>query len=244
MTERGDDALVVFTPSGRRGRFPTGTIVLDAARSLGVDIDSVCGTRGICGRCQVVQATGEFPKHGITSAPGNLSGSAAKEREYADRKGLAEGRRLACAVTVQGDLVIDVPAESQVHRQVVRKALDLRRFEVDPVVVLRYVEVEPADLAVPSGEAERLLAALEREWGLTGLQVDLAVVRDLPAALRAGGHAVTVAIHEGPAGRAVIAAWPGCARRSSGSPSTSAPPPSPGTSRTSSRARCWRPPVP
>jgi uncharacterized 2Fe-2S/4Fe-4S cluster protein (DUF4445 family) len=209
MTDHDEDALVVFTPSGRRGRFPTGTIVLDAARSLGVDIDSVCGTRGICGRCQVVQATGEFPKHGIVSAPGNLSGTAAKEREYAERKGLAEGRRLACAITVQGDLVIDVPAESQVHRQVVRKALDLRRFEVDPVVVLRYVEVEAPDLAVPSGETERLLQALEREWGLRDLGVDLAVTRELPAVLAKGSYAVTTAIHEGPSGRTVIAAWPG-----------------------------------
>ena len=62
--------LVIFTPSGRRGRFPTGTTVLDAARSLGVDIDSVCGGRGICGRCQVTQGIGEFPKHGITSRAG------------------------------------------------------------------------------------------------------------------------------------------------------------------------------
>ena len=206
MTETDGDALVVFTPSGRRGRFPTGTVVLDAARSLGVDIDSVCGTRGICGRCQVVQATGEFPKHGITSAPGNLSDLSAKEVEYAERKGMAEGRRLACAATVCGDLVIDVPAESQVHRQVVRKALDLRTFEVDPVIVLRYVDVTPADLAIPSGESERLLEALEREWGLTGLRLDLAVVRELPAALARGKHGVTVAIHED---HEVIAVWPG-----------------------------------
>ena len=47
------EAFVVFTPSGRRGRFPIGTPVLEAARKLGVDIDSVCGGRGLCGRCQV-----------------------------------------------------------------------------------------------------------------------------------------------------------------------------------------------
>jgi uncharacterized 2Fe-2S/4Fe-4S cluster protein (DUF4445 family) len=50
-----DDAAIVFTPSGLRGRFPLGTPVLQAARALGVDVDSVCGGRGICGRCQVVQ---------------------------------------------------------------------------------------------------------------------------------------------------------------------------------------------
>jgi uncharacterized 2Fe-2S/4Fe-4S cluster protein (DUF4445 family) len=202
----GEGALVVFTPSGRRGRFPAGTTVLDAARSLGVDIDSVCGTRGLCGRCQVVQATGDFPKHGIASAEGNLGPFGAKESAYLAARGMAPGRRLACTAEIRGDLVIDVPAESQVHRQVVRKALDLRAFEVDPVVVLRYVEVDPPDLAAPSGETERLLAALEREWRLTGLRVDLAVVRELPAALRAGAYAVTVAIH---GGRDVIGAWPG-----------------------------------
>ncbi|MEI7742203.1 MAG: ASKHA domain-containing protein [Chloroflexota bacterium] len=209
MTGQGDDALVVFTPSGRRGHFPTGTVVLEAARSLGVDIDSVCGTRGICGRCQVVQATGEFPKHGITSDPANLSGTSAKELEYAERKGLAEGRRLACSITVEGDIVIDVPAESQVHRQVVRKALDLRQFVVDPVLTLRYVEVAPPDMAVPSGEAERLLKALETEWGLTGLRLDLAVLRELPAILRAGRYALTVAIRDDGGAGEVVAAWPG-----------------------------------
>ncbi|MEJ2026047.1 MAG: hypothetical protein P8X52_00855, partial [Limibacillus sp.] len=68
-----EDALVVFIPSGRRGRFPVGTPVLKAARALGVDVDSVCGGRGICGRCQVVQSLGSFSKHGIESLEGTLT---------------------------------------------------------------------------------------------------------------------------------------------------------------------------
>ena len=55
-------AQVIFTPSGRRGRFEPGTTILDAARSLGVDLDSVCGGRGLCGRCQVVPAEGSYPE--------------------------------------------------------------------------------------------------------------------------------------------------------------------------------------
>ena len=66
-------ALVVFTPSGRRGRVPIGTPLLQAARSLGVDIDSVCGGRGLCGRCQVLLAEGNFAKHGVTSRAEHLS---------------------------------------------------------------------------------------------------------------------------------------------------------------------------
>ena len=201
-----DDALVIFTPSGRRGRFPTGTTVLDAARSLGVDIDSVCGGRGICGRCQVTQGLGEFPKHGITSEPSHLSAFAELESTYRAEKGLAADRRLSCTATVCGDVLIDVPPESQVHRQVVRKGLDVRTFIVDPVVRLHYVEVTPPELASPTGDLARLFEALEREWQLTGLEADLEVIRALQPALEAGKYGVTVAVHEG---RQVVAVWPG-----------------------------------
>ena len=65
-----DDALVIFTPSGKRGRFALGTPVLTAARQLGVDLDSVCGGRGICSKCQITPGYGEFPKHGVTVVRG------------------------------------------------------------------------------------------------------------------------------------------------------------------------------
>ncbi|MCB1368121.1 MAG: drug:proton antiporter, partial [Rhodobacteraceae bacterium] len=67
------DPLVIFTPSGKRGRFPVGTPILQAARQLGVDLDSVCGGRGICSKCQITPSYGEFPKHGVTVAEGALS---------------------------------------------------------------------------------------------------------------------------------------------------------------------------
>ena len=200
------EPLVVFTPSGRRGRFATGTTVLDAARSLGVDIDSVCGGRGICGRCQVTQGVGEFPKLGITSAPGHLSGFSELESTYRAEKGLAADRRLSCTATVRGDVLIDVPPESQVHRQVVRKGLDVRTFIVDPVVRLHYVEVTPPELASPTGDLGRLFQALEREWALTDLEADLQVIRSLQPALEAGRYRVTVAVHEA---HQVIGIWPG-----------------------------------
>jgi len=206
MAPPADDALVIFTPSGRRGRFPTGTTVLDAARSLGVDIDSVCGGRGICGRCQVSPGVGTFPKHGITSGPNHLSPFAELEATYREEHGLAGDRRLSCTATLRGDVLVDVPPESQVHRQVVRKGLDVRTFIVDPVVRLHYVEVTPPELASPTGDLARLFEALEREWGLTGLDADLELIRQLQPSLEAGRYGVTVAVHEA---HQVIGVWPG-----------------------------------
>src|SRR5271156_3969048 len=101
MTTR--DPLVVFTPSGKRGNFPEGTPVLQAARSLGVDIDSVCGGRGLCGRCQVLVAHGDFAKLGVSSSSASLSPFSEPELNFSLRAPLAEGRRLSCSARVEAD---------------------------------------------------------------------------------------------------------------------------------------------
>jgi uncharacterized 2Fe-2S/4Fe-4S cluster protein (DUF4445 family) len=205
-----NNALVVFTPSGRRGRFPIGTPLLQAARSLGVDIDSVCGGRGLCGRCQVVLAEGEFGKHGVTSRAANLSPFGAVEQQFSSSQPMAPGRRLSCSTQMLGDVVIDVPSDSQVHRQVVRKAAEAHDIELDPVVRLHYVEVQPPDMHNPSGDLRRLEDALEFEWCLTGLSCDVRVLQQLQPALRKGAWKVTVAIH---GGSQIIAVWPGIHER-------------------------------
>ena len=60
------DHRIVFTPSGLSGSVERGSTVLDAARRLGADLDTVCGGRGICGRCQVTAAAGTYAKWAIT----------------------------------------------------------------------------------------------------------------------------------------------------------------------------------
>jgi len=204
VTDEG--RLVVFTPSGKRGRFAEGTNLLAAARALGVDLESVCGGRGICGRCQIVVSEGEFAKHGIDSRADHLTPFSEPEERFRGLRGLADDRRLGCHAEVRGDLVVDVPPESQVHRQVVRKEADAHPIEVDPVVRLHYVEVREPDLADPSGDLQRLSAALEREWGLTGLAAEPHVLAGLQRILRAGGWTCTVAVHDGDT---IVAVHPG-----------------------------------
>ena len=201
-----DEALVVFTPSGRRGRFPTGTTLLDAARSLGVDIDSVCGGRALCGRCQVQPAIGEFAKHGVISRAENLSPFSETEQRYAQENDIADGRRLSCSTQILGDLVIDVPPESQVHRQVVRKRAEVHDIELDAAVRVYYVEVQESDMHDPAGDLRRLKEALDFEWRLQDLDCDFEVLHGLQNALRDGDWQVTVAVYED---RDIIAVWPG-----------------------------------
>ncbi len=201
-----DTALLVFTPSGKRGRFPIGTPLLQAAQKLGVDLDSICGGRGLCGRCQVKLGEGEFAKHGITSRAEHASPPGAVEERYDARKNLKGGRRLSCQARLLSDLVVDVPAESQVHRQLVRKRAEVRDIELDPVVTLYYVEVDQPDMHAQAGDLSRLERALEQQWGLTGLSADLRVLQSLQGTLHEADWGVTAAVH---GDERIIGVWPG-----------------------------------
>jgi uncharacterized 2Fe-2S/4Fe-4S cluster protein (DUF4445 family) len=192
-----DDPLVVFTPSGKRGRFPVGTPVLTAARQLGVDLDSVCGGRGICSKCQITPSYGEFSKFGVTVEEDALSPWNNVEQRYKDKRGLIDGRRLGCQARIEGDVVIDVPPESQVHRQVVRKRAEARDIVMNPSTRLFYVEVEEPDMHKPSGDLERLVEALRVQWELDGVQCDLHILQQMQPILRKGAWKVTVAVHLG-----------------------------------------------
>jgi uncharacterized 2Fe-2S/4Fe-4S cluster protein (DUF4445 family) len=189
---------VVFSPSGKRGRFGEGTSILSAARKLGVDLDSVCGGRGICGRCQITVGEGSNPKLGITSSSGHVSDRNSVEERYADKRGALGGnRRLGCQATICGDLLVDVPSDSQVHRQVVRKRAEAHPISIDPVVTLHYVEVAEPDMHDPASDFRRLCAALEAQWGVRGLCAPLAVLKDIQRTLREGEWKVTAAIRKG-----------------------------------------------
>jgi len=203
----GENVKVVFMPAGRRGNFPKGTALLTAARSLGVDIDSVCGGRGLCGRCQVRCMTGSFAKHKIESSEAHLTPFSATEVAFGERKQpLIDGRRLSCHTQLLGDVVIDVPPSSQMHRQVIRKDAELRDIHLNTVTRLYYVQVDEPTLDDGHSENQLLLEALKREWQLTDLSLRPSLLSSVQQALSGGDRGVTVAVHQG---QNIIGVWAG-----------------------------------
>jgi uncharacterized 2Fe-2S/4Fe-4S cluster protein (DUF4445 family) len=209
--ENKSDPLVLFMPSGKRGRFPVGTPILDAARSLGVYVESVCGGRATCGRCQVSVQEGNFAKHKIVSSLENISVKGPKEERYESIRGLPDGRRLSCSSQVLGDLVIDVPQDTVINAQVVRKAATDRVIERNAAVQLCYVEVDEPDMHKPLGDLDRLKVMLEKDWGWKDLLIAPHVIPQIQGILRKGNWGVTAAIHRDMDSSRpfIVGLWPG-----------------------------------
>lgn len=186
---------VVFTPSGIQGTVTDGTTVLEAARDLGADLDTVCGGRGICGRCQVEPSIGSFAKWAIKAEPGHLSDPGPLETDYRGKRPLGEGRRLGCSVQIRGDAVIDVPPDSQIHKQVIRKSVDVGDLTIDPIVTLHFLAADQR-----TGD---LVADLANHWDLDIASAHpVAAEGDVTVAVRGGNH--------------LAAGWPGFVDRVAG----------------------------
>ena len=191
----GDDITVVFTPSGVKTDVAPGTTLLDAARQVGVDLDSTCGGRGLCGRCQVTPSVGEFAKWGITSDESAISPWTTSESDYKGRRPIEPGSRLGCQANALADVVVDIPPASQVHRPVVRKKIDLPGLTLDPLITARYVELPKLELGDERADVEILREALARDWGIHEATVEGRVLPSLQPAIAAGERAVTAIVH-------------------------------------------------
>jgi uncharacterized 2Fe-2S/4Fe-4S cluster protein (DUF4445 family) len=189
-----DKVMVIFQPSGRRGEVPKGTNIIEASRLLGVDIEALCGEKKVCGKCVVRIEEGHFEKYAITSSMTHVSEWQEEEDKFIAPDRRAKGYRLGCVAKVNGDILVFVPEESRAGKQVVSKAARDIHIEHNPAIRLYYVEVDPPTFEQPLGDFERILRAIERDYGVNGLTIDIFALRQLPTALRDGRWAVTVSV--------------------------------------------------
>jgi len=187
-------AMVIFQPSGRRGEVPKDVTLIEASRLLGVDIESLCGEKKVCGKCKIRVEEGLFQKYGIESSGSHLSPWQEEEDKYINAEEKKSGHRLGCVARVEGDVLIFVPEESRAGKQVVsKKARDIH-IDHNPAVKIYYVELTPPTFEEPMGDFERVCRELERDYGLTDLNIYIHCLRQLPVVLRDGDWKVTVSV--------------------------------------------------
>ena len=194
---------IIFMPSGKRGEFEKGTTILQASRSLGVDLDSVCGGRAICGRCQIEPTEGEFAKHGITSNLSNLNRLTESEKKYSKRKGLGPSRRLGCQTMISGDIVIDVPEESQLHQQVVRKEFEASSVTINPISKLHLINIGQSTIGSNDHLQELIKEKLSFDWEI---EISQMLPKNFDYKSFSDSENLTIAVREK---NCVVDFWPG-----------------------------------
>jgi uncharacterized 2Fe-2S/4Fe-4S cluster protein (DUF4445 family) len=185
---------VIFQPSGRRGKVAEGKTLLEAAQSLGVDIEGLCGNKKVCGKCKVRIEEGYFEKDNIESGMSHLSPLIDDEKKHIKPED-GPGIRLACTAEILGDVKVFVPERSRAGKQVVRKAAKELSIALDPAIRKYNIDlVAPKLHDMTTGDNERVLKFLEEDYGLKELVFDFTVLKDLQDILRKGDWKATVTI--------------------------------------------------
>jgi uncharacterized 2Fe-2S/4Fe-4S cluster protein (DUF4445 family) len=174
-----------FEPVGRRGSRPPEESLLEAARGLGVDLISICGAKGTCGRCRVQLLDGKLSP--LTPA---------EEQELSPHE-VRDGYRLACQACPQSDVKLFVPAESLSTPQ--RTQVEGHEVWVapDPVVRAYVVQVAPPSLDNLTADADRLMTAVQAQHGAVCSTVDIAVLRTMSPRLRSSDWHVQASVRDG-----------------------------------------------
>jgi len=193
-TKSKQNNLVVFEPSGRRGRINEGKTILEAAQELGVDLQKVWGGQAQGGKFKVLIIDGGPEQHGMVSQIENLSPIEEAEKKFLVSQQLKNGWRLACQARIAGDVMVFVPDESQTDSQIIAKEPGKRTIDIKPAIKHYCMELRPADLNDLTADWERLEAALGEKSGLADLKADYHLLCNLQDIMRKDDWKVTASL--------------------------------------------------
>lgn len=205
--------LVMFEPEHRGGYITTGKTIWEASRELGVGMESICGGNATCGKCKVRIQEGLLSEYAFESKMAALSPLGEEEKRLLTASEQQDGYRLACQSHVHGDVVVFVPEESRLDKQVARKVVNEVAVDLNPSVKKYRLRIARAGLEGSPGDCESLRSELSRQIDLSSLTIDYQLLTRLQTALRQGNWEVTVSIWMG---REAIAIEPGFTDRAYG----------------------------
>ncbi len=186
---------VRFEPEGLEIRVDQGENLLRAAMAAGVFLNAACGGAGVCGKCRVKLIKGH-----LDSSPGT----------YLSQEEFSQGFRQACQSTVQGDLVVEVPPESQLDRGALARdregqaagrlasTQELENLAVgwrfNPALRKFYLELPPPNAEDNRSDLSRLLLGLKKTHNIDSISTDFRVIQELPELLRKADWKITCTV--------------------------------------------------
>jgi len=168
---------VIFTPSGIRAKAQEGQTVYDVALDAGVDIQSICGGKGLCKRCQCEIDTGKHAKFKLDVTSESIGKLTPTEKKAIHDGELSEARRLACRAKIKGDLVVEIPSDAREAESSIQKKSTPIDVSLNPAVKLFMVQLPVPTLEDNPCDGNALIAGLKSEHGINSVYSHEALIR-------------------------------------------------------------------
>jgi len=174
---------VQFEPEGRKVIADQNQRILDIAEESGIGIRSECGGKATCGKCRVIIQDQSCVSELIDA-----------EKKLLSESEISEGYRLACCTIAKGDLVVEIPEEGRIRVRRIQITGMERPVKLEPLVKKFHVFLPKPTLHDIRPDVERLLEALESEYGISEPELSQRLLSNLPDVLREKQWDVTAVV--------------------------------------------------
>lgn len=174
---------VVFQPEGKHIKVTRDSQILDIAQRSGIELASLCGGRGLCGKCKVIIKAEEKALSHITD----------EEKKLLTEDELRSGYRLSCRTRVSDESVIIIPTESRRGHQRLQIEGIATQIKPEPMIVKKVISVPKPSLEDQRADINRVIDVLEHRYNLRP-RIKYDVIKKFPMALRQGRWKITVTI--------------------------------------------------
>lgn len=183
--------VIRFEPSGLKTQVPAGTILLDAARKVGIYLSSICGGDGYCGKCKVIVDQGQFQTRPTTLLTPDET-----------RQNIV----LACQTKMLSDMTVTIPKSHTLETSQILIDSDAHRFsqmaeerqagvfEFDPLVQKIYLKMPPPSVQDHTADHERLYLAIDNQIDAPIMQTGFRIIQKLSGVLQSSDYKVTTTI--------------------------------------------------
>ncbi len=174
---------VIFQPEGKRLKVKDGQTIFEAALSGGVDLVSICGGAGSCGKCKIIIEKGA-----------SVNSITQEERKLLTKNDLNQGMRLACQTKIYGNIIVKVPEHSRTGKQRLQiEGIDTP-IKLEPSVNKFYIELNKPTLKDPKADVDRIKLELYAKFKLIDLNINFDLMTNFSKILRDSDWKITIVI--------------------------------------------------
>jgi uncharacterized 2Fe-2S/4Fe-4S cluster protein (DUF4445 family) len=179
---------VTFLPEGKDIEVEENSTIMQAAAKAGVYINTICGGKGVCGKCRVQIISG-------TVKPGK------QDIALLTKEQIDDSFVLACQAKIQDNLEVVIPPESRLEAEQIlltdsftSEAASVESADFQPLVQKIYLELQEPSNEDNIGDSDRIIRELKRKTKYPSYERSLRCLREVGTKLRESHWNVTATI--------------------------------------------------